>query len=36
MFARNIPIRLISNVLRDYTRAFEKDTPPLLRKQNAF
>jgi len=36
MFARNISIHLKSNMLSDYTRAFEKDVLPLLRKQNGF
>jgi hypothetical protein len=36
MFARNISMHLKSNMLSDYTRAFEKDVLPLLRKQNGF
>ena len=36
MFARNISLHLKSNMLSDYTRAFEKDVLPLLRKQNGF
>jgi hypothetical protein len=36
MFARNISFHLKSNTLSDYTRAFEKDVLPLLRKQNGF
>jgi hypothetical protein len=36
MFARNISIHLKSNMLSDYTRAFENDVLPLLRKQNGF
>ena len=36
MFARNISIHLKSNMLSDYTRAFEKDVLPLLRKQHGF
>jgi hypothetical protein len=36
MFARNISIHLKSNMLSEYTRAFEKDVLPLLRKQNGF
>jgi hypothetical protein len=36
MFARNVSIRLKSNMLSDYTQAFEKDILPLLRKQNGF
>lgn len=36
MFARNISFHLKSNMLSDYTRAFDKDVLPLLRKQNGF
>ena len=36
MFARNVSIHLKSNMLADYTRTFEKDVLPLLRKQNGF
>ena len=36
MFARNVSIHLKSNMLSDYTLAFEKDVLPLLRKQNGF
>jgi|SRR5450755_4054513 hypothetical protein len=36
MFARNVSIRLKSNMLSDYTRIFENDTLPLLRKQKGF
>src|SRR5579863_4514675 len=36
MFARNISFHLKSNMLHDYTRAFDKDILPLLRKQNGF
>jgi heme-degrading monooxygenase HmoA len=36
MFARNVSFHLKSNMLSDYTRAFEKDVLPLLRKQNGF
>jgi hypothetical protein len=36
MFARNVTVHLKSNMLSDYTRAFEKDILPLLRKQNGF
>jgi hypothetical protein len=36
MFARNVSIHLKSNMLSDYTRAFEKEVLPLLRKQNGF
>ena len=36
MFARNVSIHLKSDMLSDYTRTFEKDVLPLLRKQNGF
>src|SRR6202140_3412764 len=36
MFARNVSIHLKSNMLSDYTRTFEQDVLPLLRKQNGF
>ena len=36
MFARNVAIHLKSNMLSDYTRTFEKDVLPMLRKQNGF
>src|SRR5439155_16631600 len=36
MFARNVSIHLKSNMLSDYTQAFEKDILPLLRRQNGF
>src|SRR5580700_442433 len=36
MFARNVTFHLKSNMLSDFTRAFEKDVLPLLRKQNGF
>jgi hypothetical protein len=36
MFARNISIHLKSNMLSDYTRSFENDVLPLLRKQKGF
>ena len=36
MFARNVSIQLKSNMLADYTRTFEKEVLPLLRKQNGF
>jgi heme-degrading monooxygenase HmoA len=36
MFARYISIHLKSNMLSDYTRTFDKDVLPLLRKQNGF
>jgi hypothetical protein len=36
MFARSVSINLKSNMLSDYTRTFEKDVLPLLRKQKGF
>ena len=36
MFARNVSIHLKSNMLSDYTRTFDKDILPLLRRQNGF
>ena len=36
MFARNISIHLKSNMLSNYTRTFESDVLPLLRKQKGF
>jgi heme-degrading monooxygenase HmoA len=36
MFARYISIHLKSNMFSDYTRAFEHDVLPLLRKQKGF
>ncbi|MFZ0864409.1 MAG: hypothetical protein WCA27_14280 [Candidatus Sulfotelmatobacter sp.] len=36
MFARNVSIHLKSNALSDYTRSFENDILPLLRKQKGF
>jgi hypothetical protein len=36
MFARNVSFHLKSNMLSHYTRTFEKDILPLLRKQNGF
>jgi hypothetical protein len=36
MFARHVSIHLKSNMLSDYSRTFEKDALPLLRKQNGF
>jgi hypothetical protein len=36
MFARNVSIHLKSNMLSDYTRTFEKDVLPLLRRQYGF
>jgi hypothetical protein len=36
MFARFVSIHLKSNMLSDYTRSFENDVLPLLRKQKGF
>lgn len=36
MLARNVSIHLKSNMLTDYTRTFEKDVLPLLRRQHGF
>jgi hypothetical protein len=36
MFARNVSFHLKSNMLSDYTRTFDRDILPLLRKQNGF
>jgi hypothetical protein len=36
MFARNVSIHLKPNMLSDYTRTFEKEILPLLRKQKGF
>jgi len=36
MFARNVSFRLKSNTLSDYTRTFENQVLPLLRKQKGF
>jgi hypothetical protein len=36
MFSRHVSIHLKSNMLFDYTRTFENDVLPLLRKQNGF
>jgi len=36
MFARNVSIHLKPNTLSDYTRTFEKEVLPLLRKQTGF
>jgi hypothetical protein len=35
MFARNVSFHLKSNMLADYTRTFDKDILPLLRRQTA-
>ena len=36
MFARNVSFHLKSNMLSDFSRTFDKDILPLLRKQNGF
>jgi hypothetical protein len=36
MYARNVSFHLKSNMLADYTRTFDKDILPLLRKQSGF
>ena len=36
MFARNVSFHLKSNMLSDYTRTFENDVLPLLRRQKGF
>jgi hypothetical protein len=36
MFARNVSFRLKSNMLSDYSRTFENEILPLLRKQKGF
>jgi hypothetical protein len=36
MFARNVSIHLKPNMLSDYTRTFENEVLPLLRKQKGF
>jgi heme-degrading monooxygenase HmoA len=36
MFARNVSFHLKANHLSDYTKTFEKEVLPLLRKQNGF
>jgi hypothetical protein len=36
MFSRHVSIHLKSNTLYDYTRTFENDVLPLLRKQKGF
>jgi hypothetical protein len=36
MFARNVSLHLKSNMLSEYTRTFQNDILPLLRKQNGF
>jgi heme-degrading monooxygenase HmoA len=36
MFARNVSFQLKSNMYSDYTRTFENEVLPLLRKQKGF
>ena len=36
MYARNVSFRMKSNTHSDYTRTFENQVLPLLRKQNGF
>jgi heme-degrading monooxygenase HmoA len=36
MFARNVSVHLKPNMLSDYTRTFENEILPLLRKQKGF
>jgi hypothetical protein len=36
MFARNVSFHLKPNMLSDYTRTFDQDILPLLRKQQGF
>jgi hypothetical protein len=36
MFARNVSFHLKSNMLSEFTRTFDKDILPLLRKQHGF
>ena len=36
MFARNVSFHLKTNMLSDYSRAFDKDILPILRKQHGF
>ena len=36
MFSRHVSVHLKSNMLSDYTRTFEKEILPLLRKQKGF
>ena len=36
MFARNVSFHLKSNMLSDYTRSFENEILPLLRRQKGF
>ena len=36
MFARNVSLRLKPNALSEFTRTFDKEVLPMLRKQNGF
>ena len=36
MFVRNVSIRLKPNTLSEFTRIFEKEVIPMLRKQHGF
>src|SRR5207237_4577383 len=36
MYARNVSLHLKANTAGEFTRTFEKDVLPLLRKQNGF
>ena len=36
MFARNVSLRLKPNTLSEFTRIFDKEVIPMLRKQNGF
>jgi heme-degrading monooxygenase HmoA len=36
MFARNVSLRLKPNTLSEFTRVFEKEVIPMLRKQSGF
>ncbi len=36
MYARNVSFHLKSNTLSDYSRTFEKEILPMLRRQNGF
>ncbi len=36
MFARNVSLRLKPNTLSEFTRIFDKEVLPMLRKQNGF
>jgi hypothetical protein len=36
MFARNVSLRLKPNTLSEFTRTFDKEVIPMLRRQNGF